>query len=210
MTELNGEIIKNIYQRAEDVARLHNAATSRSCKFFRMELLNKRSWLSSEIKKLRDERKVKDSKRHLSRLTTENLIIKNRLGKNTRYIRTEAGDEIVAIIKNLQRKIGERHAKKIFKANLGPDSIKFFLNLYGSTKKIIYHNNDKNPYIKFRFREIKRLASFLPRTVDEVAVLDRLDEARLLFCKNRHVVMSPIRSKAFYQYLKNIYILITS
>ncbi|MCH8986913.1 hypothetical protein IIA94_01955, partial [Patescibacteria group bacterium] len=117
------------------------------------------------------------------------------------YRRTELGERAINAIRELERKVGEERAKPIWEAALGKNSIRLFLKVYGSPKK----SNDEGDIV-FTPLEIGQISTFLPRTIEGIAAIDKLDDAGLVsYLEDGNVHVNPRRSTAFYSYLKNLY-----
>ena len=200
---LEGDLINGIGRSAEQIADLHATLTSRRGEFFRRRLLHLLSGgglSQEEIENLRKEVRLEESERHLNKFITYHLIEPISVGGKAGYHRTRLGEQASNAVRELERKIGEERATKIFEAALGTNSIRLFLKVYGSRKE------PKGEDIVFTPLEIGQLSTFLPRTVEGIAAIDKLDAAGLVsYLDDGNVHVNPRRSGAFYSYLKHLY-----
>lgn len=200
--ELKGAVIKEIARYAEPLADMHATLTSPRGEFFRSHLLHLLSnGLSLEqIEELRKEVGLEESERHLNKLIAYRLIEPTFVDKKEGFRRTALGEQAVNAVRELERKIGEEAATKIFEAALGKNSIRLFLKVYSSAKEPWGED------VIFTSLEIGQLASFLPRTIEGVAAIDKLDAAGLVsYLDDGNVHVNPRRSTAFYYYLRSFY-----
>lgn len=202
---LEGNIIKNIFQNAEVVAQLHAVITSPRGQYFRIKLLHYlRDGLAlDEVERLRKEFGVEESERHLNKFLKFGLIQETKLaGELQGYIRTPLGEEALNSVRELERKIDPDRTKRILEAALGPNSVKLFLTIFGNKKE----PDEKSREIIYSPIEIGQFARFLPRTIEGIAAIDKLDDAGLVsYLEDGNVHVNPRRSTAFYYYLKNLY-----
>jgi len=199
--ELEGNIIKEIFKEAEEVARLHTIITSPRGNYFRKKLLHRlQNELSvSEIENMAREFGLEEHKRHLHKLEDYKLI---KQIEKEKYIRTDFGERIVNILRKLENKIGDEKTQKIYKAFLGPNSIRLFLRVFGQNKEPDSVTGD----IKYSPHEFGHLTYFFVRTIEGMAAIDTLDDAELVsFQEDGSIRVNPRRSAAFYRYLKNLY-----
>ena len=203
--ELQGDIIKDIFESAKDVAELHAALTSPRGEFFREKLLSLLGdGLSyEEIEELRHEFGLEESRRHIHKLLSYGFIEKVNIDAKEEYHRTELGEEAINAVRELERKLTKERADRILKAGLGKNSIRLFLKIYGSPKK----TNGEN--IVYTPLQIGQISAFLPRTIEGIAAIDKLDDAGLVsYMEDGNIHVNPRRSTVFYFYLKNLYALL--
>jgi len=201
INSLEGDVIKGIFKDADTIASLHQAISSPRGDYFRRRLLQLLATESnmSEIEKLRSEAQLRELQRHINKLSELQLIS---LSKEDIYKRTEKGGKAVNTLRALETELGTEDAKKIFTSILGSNSIRFFLRVYGSRKKV----DLKDKEVKFSTTEIGKLALFLPRSIEGIAAIDKLSNAELLVYKdNGNVYLDPVKARSFYKYLKLLY-----
>ena len=93
-------------------------------------------------------------------------------------------------------------ARAIYSASLGPNSIRLFLKIYGDRRE------DDWEQLRVRYApvEIGQLSLFLPRVIEGVSAIDKLNEANLLVYRdNYYIHMQPKKARSFYQYLPEPY-----
>lgn len=202
---LEGAAIKKIFQNAEVVAELHSVLTSSRGQYFRLKILQylRNGLTLEEVERLRKEFGVEESERHLNKFLKFNLIQETKLAGELRgYIRTLAGEEALNIARELERKIGEDRAKRVFEAALGPNSVKLFLTIFGNAKEPDFTSRE----IIYTPLEIGQLARLFTRSVEGISSIDKLDDAGLVsYLEDGNIHVNPRRSTAFYYYLKNLY-----
>lgn len=199
-TELDGELIKDIFKDAEEIAELHSTLTSSRGNFFRMQLLHKleKKLTQEEIVKLCEEAKLVEADRHLNKLLKFRLIERDDNG----YIRTKLGEDAINELRALERRIGEDSANKIYRTSLGVNSIRLFLRVYGQKKE----SDLEKLKIVYTPLEIGKLAFFLPRSAEGIAAIDKLNMAGLLsYEDDGNIHLNPRKSRSFYQYLQALY-----
>lgn len=199
---LKGEVIKEIFSYAEEVADLHSTLTSPRGEYFRRKLLQLLSdGLSrAEIEELGQEFGLAESARHLHKFEAYGLIEPNPSEGQEGFTRTIQGEEAINIVRELERKVGEDKAKKMFEQALGKNSIRLFLKVYGSDKAPTGKDIIYTPL------EIGQISAFLPRTVEGIAAIDKLDSAGLVsYLDDGNIHVNPRRSTAFYYYLKALF-----
>lgn len=204
--DLCGERIKEIYNRAPEVAELHDALTSPRGHFFRMEILRElgRGLSEGELERRREKSGLAEYIRHLHKLTRFRLVEEDRLREESfYYLRTELGEKAINALREMERRIGEEGALRIYRANLGVNSIRLFLMAYGDNKEEDMVHREK----RFAPSAIGRLCMFLPRTIEGISSSDKLNEAGLLVYNDTEkvVCLNSIQSRAFYQYLVVLY-----
>lgn len=198
---LEGDVIKKLFKNANAVAFLHQTISSKRGDYFRRKLLHLLATESniSEIEKLRSEAGLQESQRHINKLLELQLIESTKEGS---YKRTKKGETTVNALRALETESGKEEARKIFAAFLGPNSIRFFLRVYGSKKEV----DLKKKEIKFTPAEIGKLSLFLPRTTEGIAAIDKLSDAELLVYKDDgNIYIEPQKARSFYKYLKLLY-----
>ena len=198
---LLGEGIKKIFQHGRIVAKLHSAITSPRGKYFRRNLLYAlQEKLSEEaLQEFVHENGLRDLTRHLNKLLRFKLI---REVEKKEFERTELGEEAVNTVRRLERKIGQERAEKIFEAGLGPNSIRLFLKVFGNDREA----DLKTLEIIYSPIEMGRLTLFLPRSIEGLAAIDKLDDAGLVsYTEENNIHVNPRRSSSFYHYLRDLY-----
>lgn len=201
--KLEGKVIKRIFRRAERVATLHAALTSRADDYFRRALLGSLGdGLSGrELRNLATTDHPAELDRHIGKLLDLGLIEESRHYGVERYRRTALADQSLDALCTLERKLGEKEARQIYDADLGPNSIRLFLRIYG----------DKRPYpekgleVSYSLLEMGKMSLFLPRTMEGYSAIDKLNLAGLLVCDDDVFHMPPVKARSFYQYLKKLY-----
>ena len=211
--ELQGEIIKKIFEKAKPISDLHAVLTSSTGDYFRLRLLQtlRKGLTTKQLMHMRKEAKLHEQTRHIDKIVAFKLAEY----KQNIYKRTEKGEAALNAVKEFERKIGEKEAEKIFKASLGENSIKLFLAIYGHKKHIEIHpfldllRKPERLTVKYSPSEIGRIAGLLSRTVDGITAIDKLDESGILkYEDDGYVHFSTIKASGFYQYLKRLYDLI--
>lgn len=201
---LVGVRIKGIYKEAEKIAELHQTLTSRRGDYFRKRLLHKLGTplTTREIEKLRVKAGIREYTRHLKKLMKFKLV-EQKTKRPERYVRTDLGLVAVNALRVLEQGIGEEGAQKVYKASLGPNSIRLFLRIYGRKKEIDMRKLE----IKYSPAEIGRLCLFLPRTIEGVAAIEKLADAGLLVHKKKddNFYVNAKKARNFYQYLLALY-----
>jgi len=199
--------IKDVEQHVtpDALAFLHQTISSPRGDYFRRRVLQKlRDEASvSDIKKMRTEAGLRESQRHINKLLELKLIEKS---NEATYRRTDRGEKAVNALRALETELGKEEARKIFKSFFGANSIRFFLRVYGAKKEVGLPKKE----IKFTAREIGKLGLFLPRSIEGIAVIDKLSDAGILTYKgNGHVHLMPKKARAFYKYLQSLYKILT-
>lgn len=203
--ELRGKMIKKIFENAELIAKLHGTLTSPKGDHFRRRLLH---MLSSEteitkLEELAEKNGLRELNRHINKLLKFKLVKPIQIEGKNGYVRTELGERAINALRALEKKIGRRHATKIYdKAFLGSNSIRLFLKVYGCRKETDF----KEKEIKYTPLEVGKLSLFLPRTIEGISAIEKLDIAGLLvFGVDEHVHLTPNSARSFYQYLQELY-----
>lgn len=204
---LPGTVIKDIYKQAEQIARLHATITSPRGEFFRQKLLQLLAdgLTAEEILQLTKEFGLEESRRHINKFLDAGFIALADLDGKEGYARTALGEEAINALRELERKIGPEKAKAIYMAALGPNSLRLFLRVYSHQSDGASVDTD----IIYTPLEIGQLSAFLPRTIEGLAAIDKLDDAGLVsYLEDGNIHVNPRRCVAFYQYLKGLYKLI--
>ena len=202
--ELQGELIKEIFARAEEVADLHAAITSSRGDRFRARLLHvlESKMDIATIQAMAEGTGLREYRRHLNKLVKFGLIQEEFSTEGEKIVRTQLGEQAVNTIRELERRLGIDEARALYDASLGPNSIRLFLRVYSSEKGVDW---DK---LKVRFTpsEIGRLSLFLPRSIEGISAVDKLNEAGLVsYEDNGFIYVRPRRARAFYQYLRSLF-----
>ena len=198
-----GQLIKEVYKNADDIAELHACLTSPRGDNFRFRLLQalETPMRESEVERLRIESGVNEYHRHLNRILSAGLAHVDETGGEGRFIRTELGETAVNSVRSFARRVGEQVAHVVFAAALGRNSIRFFLRIYDDKREPDWDNLQ----IRYTAAEIGRLSLFLPRTIDGISAIDKLNEADLLtYRDDNHVYVQASRARSWYQYLKEL------
>jgi len=204
--DLKGDIIKEIFTHAEELADMHATLTSPRGDYFKKSLLARLANPVGEadVEVFAKEVGVSEYKRHIHRLRKFGLIeqTSDSAGYYV-YRRTYNGEEAMNALNMLEGKFGPERIVKLYEASLGKNSIRLFLKVYGSPKEA------KGEDIVYTPLEIGQISSFLPRTIEGIAAIDKLDDAGLVsYLEDGNVHVNPRRATVFYAYLKNLYLLI--
>ena len=206
--ELVGKTIKDIFKGAEQTAELYACLTSPRGDNFRLRLLQAMEIPLDEaaIERLRVEAGVNEYHRHLNRLMRFGLVRKQEIDGSRLYIRTALGEPAVNAVREFERRVGTEGAQAVYSAALGPNSIRLFLRVYGDRREAEWDRLQ----ITYTPVEIGRLCLFLPRTIDGISAIDKLSEAGLLvYQDDNRVHVQPLKGRSFYQYLHELYEIIT-
>jgi len=202
--ELTGQTIKAIFKSAEAIGERHACLTSLRGDNFRLHLLQAMESPLDEtrVERLRVESGLNEYHRHLNRLLKLGLVhLKERDG-NRLYVRTELGEVGVNAVRQFERRVGTAAAEAVYSAALGPNSIRLFLRIYGDTREADWDHLQ----MTYTPAEIGRLSLFLPRTIEGISAIDKLNEADLLVYRDdNHIHMLASKARAFYQYLRKLY-----
>ena len=202
--ELAGKAIKDIFNGADRTAELHACLTSPRGDNFRLHLLQRMEVPLDEsaIERLRVESGVKEYHRHLNRQLSFGLAGKQEMDGSRLYIRTALGETAVNAVRQFERRAGPENAQAVYSASLGPNSIRLFLRVYGDRREAQWDRLE----IVYTPVDIGRLCLFLPRTIDGISAIDKLNEAGLLVYEDDNQVhMQPSKARGFYQYLKELH-----
>jgi len=201
---LAGKRIKEIFKKSETVANLHTILSSKRGNYFRKRLLH-RLGEGGDLKifaDLRDEAGVQEYERHIHKLLKFQLIEQVNQGKNEAYARTSYGEEAVNALRGLERDIGIEEARRIYEASLGPHSIQLFLRVYADQREPDFASRK----IKYNPREVGQLTYFLPRSVDGLSAIDKLNEGGLLsYEEDGNVYAKPVVLRGLYKYFVELY-----
>ena len=205
--ELAGNKIKLIFNKAEEIAELHGCLTSPRGENFKLRLLQALEvpLKEKEIERLRIESGINEYHRHLNRLVKNRLVRVLGTDGKEEYRRTELGERAINALRGFERKVGSEAAETVYSAALGPNSIRFFLRIYGDKKEADLDNFQ----IKYTAAEIGRLSLFLPRTIEGISAIDKLNEADLLaYWDDNFIHMQTTKAVSYYLYLQELYAII--
>ena len=201
--ELQGDLIKKIFVKAEEIAELHAATTSSRGDRFRARLLHalESKMDRADVQNIAEETGLREYRRHLNKLTKFGLIRVESMAAGEEIVRTQLGEQAVNAQRAFERRLGIEEAKLVYDASLGTNSFRLFLRIYSSEKGIDW---DK---LKARFTpaEIGRLSLFLPRSIEGISAIDKLNEAGIVVYEDDgYIYVHPIRARGFYQYLRSL------
>ena len=202
--ELAGKTIKDAFKRADEIADLHSALSSPRGDYFRLHLLQglDDNFDDSMMEKGRVDAGVQEYQRHLNKLLRSGLVVEQEVDGQKTYTRSDLGETAVNAMRELQRSIGGEDARAIYAASLGPNSIRFFLRIYGDKQG----GSCDHPEVQYTPAEIGRLSLFLPRVIEGVSAIDKLSEAGLMvYREDGYVYIPPVKARAFYRYLLELY-----
>lgn len=197
---LEGKRIKEVFKNAQRIAELHNTLASKRGDYFRKKLLHMLGDTQDPglFGRLRDEAGVREYQRHIHKLIRFKLIEASPQAQGESFIRTPLGEEAVNALRELERNVGREAAKRIYEASLGMYSIQLSLRVYGSPKEADFVSRK----VKYTPLEVGQLTYFLPRSMDGLASIDKLNEAGLLVYEDdEHVYAPAILLRSFYKYL---------
>jgi len=201
--KLEGKVIRRIFRRAERVAGLHAGLVSGADNYFRRRFLESLGDGLSErqLRNLATTDGLVNLDRDIGQLLDLGLIEESRLYGVERYRRTALADQSLDALYTLERKLGDQEARQIYDADLGSNSIRLFLRIYGS----------KRPYPErglqesYSLLEMGKMSLFLPRTTDRYSAMDKLDQAGLMTSDDSVFRVPPVKARSFYQYLSELY-----
>ena len=202
--ELAGKDIKQIFRSAEGVVELHASLTSLRGDNFRLRLLQAMETPLDEesVERLRIESGVVEYHRHLNRLMGFGLVELREMDGKRLYVRTPLAEQAINALRALERRVGEEAIHAIYSASLGPNSIRLFLRVYGDTAKASWEHMQ----VRYTPAEIGRLSLFLPRVIEGISSIDKLNEAGLLsYQDDNYIYMHPTKARGFYQYLQELH-----
>jgi len=202
--DMQDDTIKLIFTHAEEVAGLHAALSSPRGEYFKRKLLNMLSQPASErdVEALAKMSGVREYKRHIHKLVKFGLVEQKNHTATSSYVyrRTYNGEEALNVIRELEGKFGPDRVKKLYEQSLGKNSIRLFLKIYGSPKELTGEDIIYTPL------EMGQISSFLPRTIEGIAAIDKLDDAGLVsYLEDGNIHVNPRRSTVFYHYLTGLY-----
>ena len=201
---LAGSTIKEIFNLADEIAELHACLTSPRGNYFRLRLLQAMEVPLDEsaVEQLKVEAGINEWHRHLNRLLKYELAEARGEEGRQEYMRTPLGERCVNALRELERRVGEEAAKAVYSASLGPNSIRLFLRVYGDDREA----NWERLQIRYTPGEIGRLSLFLPRVIEGISAIDKLNEAEILVYRDdNYIYLQPVRARSFYQYLQELY-----
>ena len=207
--ELAGVTIKEMFGHAEEIAELHACLTSCRGENFRLRLLQAMEFPLDEagVERLRLESRINEYHRHLNRLLRFGLVRVEKVDGSTLYVRTELGEASVNAVREFERKAGREAAHVVYAAALGINSIRLFLRIYGDRKEV----NWEHMQIRYSPTEIGRLSLFLPRTIEGISAIDKLNETDpLMYSDDNQMYMQPQKARSFYRYLQELYQITTA
>lgn len=201
--DLQGKLIKEIFARAEEIADLHAAITSSRGDRFRARLLHalESKMDRAAIQEMLEGTGLREHRRHLNKLAKFGLIQIKSTAEGEEIVRIPLGEQAVNAIRDLERRLGTKEARLLYNAALGTNSIRLFLRLYSCEKGVEWEK------LKVRFTptEIGRMSLFLPRSIEGISAVDKLNEAGLAAYENNgFIYVRPKRARAFYQYLRSL------
>ncbi len=201
--DLQGNLIKQIFVRAEEIADLHSAITSPRGDRFRARLLHalESAVDRTEIQRTAEEAGLREYRRHLNKLAKFGLIQFESAAEAETVVRTRLGEQAVNALRGLERRLGIEEARSLYDASLGTNSLRLFLRVYSCERGVDWAN------LKARFTpaEIGRLSLFLPRSIEGISAIDKLNEAGLVVYEDDgFIYMHAKRARGFYQYLRSL------
>ena len=203
-SQLAGRMIKEIFESAAQVADLHACLTSSRGDSFRLRLLQALEATLDEaaIEEFRAESGINEYHRHLNQLFALGLVAWREDEGRRLHLRTQLGERAVNALREFERRVGWDDAQTVYAAALGPNSIQLFLRIYGDEREPEWDLLQ----IRYSPAEIGRLCLFLPRTIEGLSAIDKLNEAELLvYQDDNRIHMQPLKARAFYQYLQKLY-----
>ncbi len=201
--DLQGNLIKKIFVKAGEIADLHAAITSSRGDRFRARLLHalESEVDRAEVQRIAEDAGLREYRRHLNKLAKFGLIQVESAPEGEKVVRTQRGEQAVNALRALERRFGIEEARSLYDASLGTNSIRLFLRIYSCERGVDW---DK---LKARFTaaEIGRLSLFLPRSIEGISAIDKLNEAGLVaYEDDGFIYMRPKRARGFYQYLGSL------
>ena len=201
--DLAGHGIKEIFRQAQPIAELHACLTSPRGDYFRWHLLQamEAPLDASEVEQLRVESSLHEYQRHLNMLIRFGLIEVSGSEGSMQYVRTAPGEKAINALRELERRITPEAAAAIHGASFGPNSIRFFLRLYGNRGEADWELLQ----VRFTPAEVGKLSVFLPRAIEGISAIDKLNEAGIVVYEDDgYIYVHPIRARGFYQYLRSL------
>ena len=200
---LAGIAIKEVFKNAEKLAELHGCLTSPRGDNFRLRLLQAMEvpLEESAIERLRAESGINEYHRHLNRLLKLELVNMQGADGMRLYLRTLQGEKAINAVREFETRVGHEAAQAVYEASLGPNSIRLFLRIYGDSRE----PNWETLKVEYTPAEIGRLSLFLPRVIEGISAVDKLNEADLLAYQDDNLVhMQATRARSFYRYLLDL------
>jgi hypothetical protein len=202
--DLAGKKIKEIFKNAEEIAELHGCLTSPRGDNFRLRLLQamENPLEEAAIEQLKIQSGVNEYRRHLNRLLGFGLIRVEEIGGKKQCTRTSLGEKAINALREFERRVGEEASQAVYRASLGPNSIRFFLRVYGDKREA----SGADLQIRYTPAQLGRMSLFLPRAIEGFSAIDKLNEAGLTeYRDDNYIYMQPIKARSFYQYLQELY-----
>lgn len=202
--ELIGKMIKEVFKHAEEVADLHGCLTSPRGNYFRLRLLQtlEVSLDETAIERNRVEAGVQEYHRHLHKLVRFGLVAEREADGRKQYIRTDQGERAVNAVRELERGITRQEVQAIDTAALGPNSLRLFLRFYGGKVGV----GGDHVEVRYTAAEVGRLSLFLPRIIEGISAVDKLNDAGLVaYRDDGYIYMPAVKARNFYRYLRELW-----
>ena len=202
--QLPGKTINQVFIEADAVAELHACLTSPRGNFFRFRVLQAMEVPLGdvEIEQLKVQSGTNEAQRHLHRLTNFGLVRFQEVDCLKQYTRTALAERAINAVREFERRTTYEAACAVYGASLGPNAIRFFLQIYGNGTK---SGQDPSQF-RYTLTQLSRLSLFLPRAIERLSVIDKLNEADLVvYGDDNHIYMRPTKARSFYQYLRELY-----
>jgi predicted transcriptional regulator len=202
--ELIGKTIKEVFKHAEEVADLHGCLTSPRGSYFRLRLLQALEVPSDEatIERNRVEAGVQEYHRHLHKLLRFGLVSEKEMGGQRHYTRTDLGERAVNAVRELERGVTHQEAQAIDSAALGPNSVRLFLRFYGGKGGV----GGDHVEVRYTPAEVGRVSLFLPRIIEGISAVDKLNDAGLVaYRDDGYIYMPAVKARNFYRYLRELW-----
>lgn len=203
-SELAGTTIQEIFKCAKEIAELHACLTSPRGDNFRLRLLQETGTPLDEetIERIRVDSSINEYRRHLNMLIHFKLLVVHQIDGKQKCLRTPVGEMAINALREFERRMNKEAAKLVYEAALGTNSIRLFLRVYGDKRDPDWGDME----IRYTPEEIGRLSLFLPRVIEGLSAIDKLNEADLLaYRDDGHVYMHPTKARSFYQYLRELH-----
>ena len=85
---------------------------------------------------------------------------------------------------------------------MGPNSIRLFLRVYSDATEAARDRLQ----IRYTPAELGKLSLFLPRVIEGISAIDKLNEADLVVYRDdNHIHVQPVKARSFYQYLRELF-----
>lgn len=148
------------------------------------------------IHQLRVHSGINEHHRHLHRLLRFGLVAELDAAGDLRFSRTDRGEQAINAVRQLERRLGKEAATQAYRAALGPTSMRLFLRVYGDRRDA----DREHLQVRYTPEELGRLSVFLPRVIDGMSAIDKLNEAdRLVYQDDNHIHMQPVKARGFYK-----------